>query len=158
MHPNRILLERFYTRFQKLDSAGMVQCYHAHITFSDPVFPILKGPKAGAMWTMLCSQAKGFALTFDGIQADDATGRAHWEARYLFTPTGRSVHNRINAAFQFQDGKIIRHRDHFNFWKWGLMALGPVGLFLGWSPLLKNKVRRQAAKNLDRFIENADAT
>jgi hypothetical protein len=70
--------------------------------------------------------------------------------------TGRRVHNKIDATFQFQDGKIIRHHDRFNFWKWSFMALGPVGLFLGWSPFIKNKVRKQAAKNLEKFIKKLD--
>lgn len=134
----------------------MARCYHENIEFSDPVFPALKGAHAGAMWKMLCSQARGFALTVDGIQADDTNGRAHWEARYIFGTTGRPVHNRIDASFQFRDGRIIRHRDHFNFWKWSFMALGPVGLLLGWSPLLKNKVRKLAAKNIDRFMHGID--
>lgn len=154
MHPNKALIERFYSCFQVLDGDGMAQCYHEEIEFSDPVFPKLQGSKVGAMWKMLCSQAKGFELTFTDTQADDTMGRAHWEAAYIFTTTGRKVHNKINASFRFQDGKIIHHQDNFNFWKWSFMALGPVGLLLGWSPLLKNKVQRQADKGLTRFIKN----
>lgn len=30
-------------------------------------------------------------------------------------------------------------------------ALGPLGLALGWTPLVKNQVRKQAAAQLDRF-------
>ncbi|MCB0245996.1 MAG: nuclear transport factor 2 family protein, partial [Anaerolineae bacterium] len=66
-------------------------------------------------------------------------------------------HNRIDASFRFQDGKIIQHRDSFSFWRWSSMALGPVGMLLGWSPLVKNKVRRQAAHNLERFIQKSAA-
>jgi ketosteroid isomerase-like protein len=154
MHPNKALIERFYSCFQVLDGDGMAQCYHEEIEFSDPVFPKLQGSKVGAMWKMLCSQAQGFELTFTDTQADDTTGRSHWEATYIFTMTGRNVHNKINASFRFQDGKIIEHRDSFNFWKWSFMALGPVGLLLGWSPLVKNKVQRQADKSLTRFIKN----
>lgn len=157
MHPHTDLIERFYTCFQQLDGDGMVQCYHDEIEFSDPVFPILRGAMAGAMWEMLCSQASGFALTFNGIQSDDASGRAHWEAKYIFSKTGRSVHNKINARFHFRDGKIIRHHDRFSFWNWSRMALGPVGLFLGWSPLIKGKVRKQAAKSLERYVNKIKA-
>lgn len=152
MHPNRALIERFYSCFQVLDGDGMAQCYHEDIEFSDPVFPKLNGYDAGAMWKMLCSKAQGFELTFDCAQADDATGSVHWEAKYLFSPTGRKVHNKIGASFRFQDGKILQHQDSFNFWKWSHMALGPVGLILGWSPVVKNKVQRQAARNLEKFI------
>lgn len=152
MHTNSALIERFYACFKKLDGNGMVECYHENIEFSDPVFPILRGAKAGSMWKMLCSQAKGFELTFNGIQSDETHGRAHWEARYVFSKSGRSVYNKIDASFQFKNRTIIQHHDSFNFWKWSFMALGPVGFFLGWSPLLKNKVRRQAASNLEKFI------
>ncbi|MFH2065426.1 MAG: nuclear transport factor 2 family protein [Pseudomonadota bacterium] len=152
MNPNAEIIERFYSCFQKLDGDGMAQCYHENIVFSDPVFPELRGKQAGAMWKMLCSQAREFELTFGDIQADATNGSAHWEAKYLFSTTGRKVHNKINASFRFQDGKIIQHHDRFHFWTWSFMALGTVGLLLGWSPLIKNNVRKQAAKNLEKFI------
>ncbi len=156
MGPNSALLETFYACFQRLDGDGMAHCYHENIEFSDPVFPNLRGVRAGTMWKMLCAQARGLELSFNGIQSDDATGRAHWEAKYIFSMTGRRVHNKIDANFQFKDGKIIQHHDDFNFWKWSRMALGPAGLLLGWSPLLKNRIRKQAAKNLDRYMRKAD--
>ncbi|CAB5108661.1 hypothetical protein D3OALGA1CA_3589 [Olavius algarvensis associated proteobacterium Delta 3] len=156
MYPNTDLIERFYSCFQSLDGDGMVQCYHENIEFSDPIFQLLRGSKAANMWKMLCAKAKGFELTFNDIQSDETTGRAHWEAKYIFSTTGRSVHNKIDATFQFQDGKIIQHQDSFNFWKWSFMALGPVGLILGWSPLIRNYVRKQASKNLELFMATSD--
>ncbi len=156
MHPHAELIEKFYSCFKELDGNGMAQCYHAKIQFSDPVFPKLQGAKAGAMWKMLCSQAQGFELVFSDIQADDDVGRVHWEAKYIFSTTKRKVHNKINALFRFQDGKIVQHIDTFNFWKWSFMALGPTGLILGWSPLVKKKVQWQAAKNLEKFIKKSE--
>jgi SnoaL-like protein len=151
MHPNEKLITTFYSCFQQLDADGMAACYHENICFSDPAFPDLRGAEAGAMWKMLCTQAQGFELTFGDISADDIIGKAHWEAKYDFTATHRQVHNKINAKFRFQDGKIIQHHDSFNFWKWSFMALGPVGLMLGWSPMLRKKVQHQAAKGLKKF-------
>ncbi len=152
MHQNLAIIDKFYSSFKELDGDGMTQCYHEKIVFSDPVFPKLQGAKVGAMWKMLCSQAQGFELTYSDIQADDKVGAARWEAKYIFSMTHRKVHNKIDASFRFRDGKIIQHHDAFNFWKWSFMALGPIGLILGWSPLVKNRVQRQAAKNLDNFI------
>jgi hypothetical protein len=103
---------------------------------------------------MLCSQAKNFELEFSDIQADDQRGKAHWEAQYDFSATGRRVHNRIDAEFEFQDGKIIKHTDAFDFWKWSRMALGTAGFLLGWTPLLRNKVQRQARQRLSRFMNS----
>ncbi len=154
MNTNEKLIENFYTAFQKLDAAAMINCYHPDIRFSDPVFPNLSAPEVSAMWKMLCSQAKNFELTFADIQADEQTGKAHWEARYDFSATGRPVHNKIDAEFEFQDGKIIKHTDIFDFWKWSSQALGPVGLLLGWTPLLRRKVQKQAGERLARFINS----
>ncbi len=151
MHPNEELIETFYASFQKLDAEAMVRCYHPDIRFSDPVFPNLSASEVRAMWRMLCKQAKNFELTFADIGADDRTGKARWEARYDFSATGRRVHNRIAAEFEFRDGKIIKHTDTFDFWKWSRMALGPAGILLGWTPLLRRKVQKQAGERLARF-------
>jgi hypothetical protein len=51
----------------------------------------------------------------------------------------------------FKNGKIVRHRDQFNLWKWARQALGLKGLLLGWTPFLQNAVRAQAAKGLTIF-------
>ena len=158
MHPNAKLIETFYSSFQKLDGESMADCYHSDVEFSDPVFPDLKGDEASAMWKMLCSQAKDFTLTFENIEADDHSGKAHWEAIYNFSKTGKRVHNIIEAEFQFMDGKIISHKDSFNFWEWSKMALGPVGMLLGWTPLIKNKVRQQAAMNLEKYIRRSSSS
>jgi len=154
MNSNEKLIETFYTSFQKLDARAMILCYHPDIRFSDPVFPNLSGAEVGDMWRMLCSQAKNFELTFADIEADERTGKAHWEARYDFSATGRRVHNKINAEFEFQDGKIIRHKDTFDFWKWSSQALGPVGFILGWTPLLRKKVQKQARERLTKFMNS----
>jgi hypothetical protein len=81
-----------------------------------------------------------------------SSGDADWEARYTFSPSKRPVHNILHAHFQFRDGKIVRHRDEFDFWRWSRMALGPTGLVLGWSPMVKNKVRATAKSGLEKFI------
>jgi hypothetical protein len=99
MHPNEKLIKTFYSCFQQQDGEGMAACYHENICFSDPVFPDLRGPAAGVMWKMLCTQTKGFELSFSDISADDTTRKAQWEAKYDFTATHRRVHNRINAEF-----------------------------------------------------------
>ena len=103
------------------------------------------------MWQMLCERGKDLKIEFRDIVADDARGSAHWEAWYTFSATRRPVHNKIDARFEFEDGKIIRHRDSFSFWAWASQALGPTGVLLDGRPS-KNRVRSQAAKNLDAFV------
>lgn len=150
-HPNAQLIETFYKAFQRHDAEGMAACYHADIQFSDPVFRDLRGPRAGAMWHMLCERGKTLTLEYSDVWADDKTGRAHWDARYDFTATGRKVFNQINARFEFADGKIIRHTDTFDLWKWAGMALGFKGTLLGWLPPVKNTIRKMAMKGLAEY-------
>jgi ketosteroid isomerase-like protein len=149
---NTQLIEQFYTSFQQHDYKGMIACYHPQVEFSDPVFLTLKGKRASAMWHMLIERGKELTLEFGGIQASNEVGKAHWEAKYPFSGTGRQVHNIIDANFRFQGGKIFRHDDHFDLWRWTRMALGTSGILLGWSPIVQNKVRTTARASLDKFI------
>jgi len=153
MHPNATMLEAFYGALSRLDAEAMVSCYSPEARFSDPVFVDLKGGEIFAMWRMLARRAKDFHLTFRGVSADDATGRAHWEADYLFSKTGRKVHNVIDASFTFAGGKIVRHEDRFDLWRWAGMALGAPGTLLGWTPLLQGKIRAEARRGLDEFMK-----
>ena len=105
------------------------------------------------MWRMLLSRAKDLEIALDEAAADQDGGRARWTARYTFTRTGRPVVNRIDAMFAFRDGLIVRHYDSFPFWKWSRQALGPAGWLLGWSQPLKWKVRKDAARALERFTD-----
>ena len=150
-HPNAQLIEAFYTAFRKRDPEAMIACYAPEIWFSDPVFRDLRGPRAGAMWRMLAERATSLEVTFSGIEADDHTGRAHWEAKYLFSATGRPVHNIIDARFELRDGKIVRHADTFDLWRWAGMALGARGKLLGWAPPVQNAIHKNAMRGLEAF-------
>ena len=149
VHPNAQLIETFYRRFADRDAAGMAACYHPEIHFTDEVFD-LRGDEVGAMWAMLCERGEDLEVRFGDVEADDREGRAHWDATYTFTATGRKVRNSIDARFELADGRILRHVDTFDFWKWSRQALGPPGWLLGWSGFLRAKVRRTAARNLAR--------
>jgi ketosteroid isomerase-like protein len=153
MHANAELIRTFYTCFQNRDAHGMAACYDPQAEFSDEVFTDLKGPQVTGMWRMLCERGKDLKIEFGDVAADERTGRAHWEAWYTFSATGRKVHNVIQARFEFRDGKIVRHRDSFDFRAWMAQALGPVGRLLGWTGFLKDRVRKQAAENLAAFTQ-----
>lgn len=149
---NRELIETFYQSFQRGDWKGMQACYHDHIEFSDPAFPDLTGSHAKAMWHMLTTSAKDLVVTYSQVEANEATGSCDWEAKYSFSRTGAPVHNRIHAAFEFRDGKIVRHTDTFDFTRWAGMALGVPGKLLGWTPWMQNKIRATAAAGLSKFL------
>ena len=131
----------------------MKECYKPDAEFSDPVFTDLKGKQIGAMWHMLCLAGKDLQITLRECQADDKSGSCTWEAVYTFSRTGRKVHNKINSSFVFEDGLIKLQKDNFDFYKWSAMALGPAGIFFGWLPLLKNKIRSNANQSLKEFIK-----
>lgn len=150
-HPNAALIIRFYQAFQQLDAEAMARCYADDVRFSDPVFTDLRGRDAGDMWRMLCARAKDFSLTFDGVSADEHSGKARWVATYVFSQTGNTVVNHIEASFVLRDGKIVEHRDHFDLWRWAGQALGTKGRLLGWAPFVQNAIRQQAGKGLAAF-------
>ena len=147
------LIEKFYSAFQNKDYKSMQACYHAEATFSDAAFTDLSAYEVKAMWQMLLTSGSDLKLEYSNVQANDNKGSCHWEAWYTFSASGRKVHNIIDADFEFKDGKIFRHRDHFNFWRWSRMALGTSGLLLGWTPFLKNKVQSTAKARLQKFME-----
>jgi len=152
-HINAALLERFYAAFARRDGAAMAACYAPDARFTDPVFD-LEGGEVGAMWSMLCERGKDLRLEWRDIHADDATGSAHWEPRYTFSGTGRPVHNIIDSAFTFRAGRIASHVDSFDLWRWSRMALGAKGVLLGWSPFVRNAIRRQARRGLDAWMSS----
>jgi ketosteroid isomerase-like protein len=131
----------------------MAACYHDQVHFSDPVFPDLTGEAAKAMWKMLCSRAADLAIEYRVLEEKENAVRVEWDARYTFTKTGRKVHNRVTAHLHVHKGKILSHRDHFDFWRWTRQALGPAGWLLGWSPVIRSKVRAEAARSLDHFLK-----
>ena len=145
-------IESFYRSFQQRDYEGMAACYHESVRFSDPVFPDLHDEEVRAMWHMLCEQGTDLHVTFTDVTAEGDSGSAHWDAHYTFSPTGRLVHNRVDARFEFENGKIIRHVDGFDLWRWTRMALGTTGVMIGWSGFAQAKVRSVADRNLRRFI------
>jgi hypothetical protein len=159
MNANERTIETFYNAFARLDPAAMAECYADDVSFDDEVFSLRGKRDVMGMWGMLCAvtREKGadvWQLRFSGVQAESDTGRAHWDAHYRFSATGRIVDNSIDARFGFApDGRIARHRDSFDFWHWSRQALGAPGWLLGWSPMLRAKVRAKAAANLHRYLQ-----
>ena len=149
MHSNAALITRFYTALSRLDGAAMAACYADNASFSDPVFVDLKGREPGKMWRMLCTRGKDMTVVFDGIEADDAIGKAHWVATYTFS--GNKVVNDIQARFTFKNGKIETHQDQFDLYLWMRQALGLKGVLLGRIPAVQAKLRKTARERLDAF-------
>jgi len=103
------------------------------------------------MWRMLTGRANDLEVELSELEAGDERGGARRLADYTFS-TGRRVHNDVRAEFRFEHGLIAEHRDSFSFYAWARQALGPAGLALGWTPILRGKVQRQARAGLDEFL------
>lgn len=153
MNTNEQVISNFYTAFQHLDHKKMNECYSDDIVFFDPVFGLLRGNEVKYMWEMLCNNAKDFSLVFGNITAlDHEYYTCDWVATYTFSKTGKRVVNKIKAHMLIADGKILEHSDGFSVHKWSMMALGFSGWLLGWNSFFQNKIKRQAKRNLDKFI------
>lgn len=152
MKPNEQIIEEFYSGFADANSTTMNSCYHAEITFKDPVFGVLEGKDVTDMWEMLIEKSQGeLKIRFSNVKAVDSKGSAEWKAYYLFSSTNRQVKNVVHAEFEFKDGLIYRHIDSFNLYNWSKQALGLKGLLLGWTPFFKRKVQQNALESLRSF-------
>jgi ketosteroid isomerase-like protein len=143
--------DRFYAAFARRDHATMAACYAPGARFSDPVFPELRGERIGLMWRMLCERGTDLRVEWEVLRATDESALVGWQAWYTFRATGLPVHNRITAVLDLDGPRIRRHQDDFPFHRWAAQALGWKGRLLGWTPLVRNAVRREAARALEKF-------
>ncbi|MBC6995571.1 nuclear transport factor 2 family protein [Neolewinella lacunae] len=152
MPSNAALIHQFYTAFAAGDAAGMLACYADNVVFEDPAFGMLRGERAKNMWRMLLSRGGSeLRVSYGEVATTGDRGSASWRAEYFYGPKRRKVVNEIHASFVFQDGKIIRHTDVFDLWKWSRQALGLPGWLVGWSPMLRRKIRASTGRLLDGF-------
>lgn len=157
MQQNRQTIDKLYEAFSRLDGQAMQDCYAPDAVFEDEVFQLRGQREVGGMWRMLCEAGKAnrpdWQLQWRDVQAEGGGGHAHWDARYRFSATGRLVDNSVDSHFTFDDqGRILQQRDSFDFWRWSRQALGTPGLLLGWTPVLRTKVRATAAQNLQKYL------
>lgn len=146
------IIAQFYTAFQQLNTAKMISFYDDDVVFQDPVFGQLRGKQAKNMWRMLIERGKSsLRINFYDVRGTTTGGNAIWEADYLFGKEKRPVHNVIQAEFVISEGKIVKHTDEFNFWKWATMAIGTPGRILGFIPFMQNKVRKDARTALEKY-------
>lgn len=152
MNANQELITKFYTAFKNKDVAVMQDCYSDQATFSDPVFTDLNAAQVRAMWAMLIKSGKDMRVEFSAVKATENGATAHWDAHYTFSATGRKVWNQVDAQFIIENGKIIQHRDQFDFYTWSKQSLRLTGKLLGWTSFLRNKVKKQASDKLAAYM------
>lgn len=145
--------ERFYEAFTVRDFYTMGLLYANHATFSDPVFPRLTAQGARLMWQMLLTEAEDLEINAQILEDTPDRARVDWTARYTFTPTKRVVVNRVRTEMTIAAGKIVQQVDAFSLWRWAGQALGWKGWLLGFTPLVQDPIRRQAARSLKEFAQ-----
>ncbi len=152
-------ITQFYDAFARLDSATMKACYADDAFFKDPAFSELQGEQIGLMWEMLCDsqQGKDFEVTYRILSSEENAAKVHWEAKYIFSKTGRKVHNVIQANITLESGLIKQHLDSFNLHKWASQALGFKGWILGGTSFFQKKLQQQTNRMLRKYIKRQSA-
>lgn len=149
---NKETIEAFYRAFQNKDSKAMNALLAENIEFNDPAFGKLKGDEVKYMWQFLTENAKDFSLKFSKISADEFSGKANWVATYTFATTGNKVINKVSSSFEFENGKILNHKDDFDLKIWVKQALGNTAGIFGGSFLVKNMVQKQSKSLLQKYM------
>jgi len=159
MEGQAAIVPRLYAALAACDGDAMAECYADDGTFSDPVFPALRGPEVGAMWRMLCAGARDLTVELQDVQANGERVAATWRASYLFSRTGRRVVNVGHATFTLRRGRIVSHVDEWDFPAWAAQALGWKGKVFGHTRFLQRKVQQDAARRLAEFrLKAADGS
>lgn len=153
MDRNEAKARHFWESLGAKDADEMAACYAPDASFEDEVFQ-LRGPECGMMWRMLFQGAADLRVKTHTLHVGDGVAHGVWEAWYTFSATGRKVHNRITTRLVLRDGRIVDHHDRFAFYKWSRQALGAKGWLLGWTPLVRGAVRKQARKRLEKWMAN----
>lgn len=156
MNQHEQLIHTFYSAFKERNFRVMQECYADNATFSDPIFQDLNADQVRAMWEMFLVKSDSLTIEYKNIELIQELVTAQWTARYTLSSTGRQVTNTIRSIFRIKNGKIVRHTDSFNFYGWTRQALGMKGILLGWTPFVKNRIRRTARASLRTFMKSKE--
>ena len=156
---NSEIITAFYSAFSRGDANEMTKFYADNIQFEDPAFGKLNGKQAKLMWEMLISRSNGdLVIEYSNINANEKNGTAEWIATYHYGPKRRKVVNHVKANFTFDQGKITKHIDEFDFHNWASQALGLTGKLLGKTKFLRNKVQTTTNNLLDKYIDKKESS
>lgn len=142
----RDVLARFYDAMGRRDGDSMAALYADHARFEDPVFR-LQGADIGRMWKGLMARASGFTASYTIVRTEGDRGTVRWTAHYLFGGK-RPIVNVILSELRLEKGRIVEHRDEFDFPRWAAQALGLPGRLFGRFGWFQRAVARKAAKGL----------
>ena len=117
----------FYKGLSGLDYEGIKATLAEDVQFSDEAYPELKGDEVRDMWKFITESKPEVTFKVHDVQGDTVYGS--WVADYEVF--GRPIHNVIQSKLTMKDGKIVAHRDDYDFKLWARQALpGPIFAFL----------------------------
>ncbi|MDF1666876.1 MAG: nuclear transport factor 2 family protein [Planctomycetota bacterium] len=112
--------ETFYKSLVAKDIAGIRSVLSPKAEFSDPAYPHLKGNDVQSMWHLI-TESDPLSIEYKIYKVEGSTVYGGWVADYeLF---GRPIHNVIKSKITVKDGKIVFHKDSFDFDRWSEQAL-----------------------------------
>ena len=141
----KALLVRLYDALARADGETMAALYGPDAVFEDELFR-LEGPDVGKMWVGLLSGAKDFSASYTIARAAADSGTVETTARYRFA--GRPVVNVVLSEIEIAEGRIVRHRDRFDFPRWAAQALGTPGRLFGGFEWFRRRVAKTLARRL----------
>jgi hypothetical protein len=147
------VVDRFFGAFAKADPVAMHDCLHEQISYSDPLFPDLRGGRVGLRWHWLLRHATEVKLQYQVMFADDRKTQAKVELSYRWR--GRAVALPILSTFALWDDLIVRHVDEYPYWLYARQVHGASGLVLGKFAWVQSVVQRRAAAEIDELASGA---
>lgn len=135
MHPNELLLTKFFEYLNAHNLERIASCYHEEATFHDIAFNLKGKKQIYAMWDMICSVNKDnipsdIKVHIERLSANDATGSAVVLESYTYRDNNKKVHNKINSTFEFRDGLIYKQNDDCDPVSWANQAFGGIRGFI----------------------------
>ena len=143
------VVDRFFEALRRADMSVIDHCYHAQISYSDPLFEDLRGARVALRWRMLLAQAGSFSLEHSLVFADERKAQVQWTADYRLN--GRPVRISMLSTLAIWDDLIVRQVDEYDLWKYCRQAQGLAGVLLGGMQPFQKIIKRRARNELERF-------
>ncbi len=143
----------FFRAYAKADPVLIGQCLHQQISFSDPLFPDLRGARALLRWHWLLRQTQDLSVQHQVIFADDR--KAQLKVNVSYSWHGRQVNLPVLTTLTIWDDLIVRHVDEYSYYEYAKQAQGLAGRVLGALPMAQSAVQRRALQAVDELATSA---